>query len=123
MGGKAAWEESITESVKENERTREGWAAEKHNKGGSAREKNKGGGWERAKGGWGRGKARRGWEGDKGGREQKKGSSLFDGLDADMSPDFLPYKKRTYNKMYNKANPEGKVYTQPDQKLRGTLHS
>ncbi|KAG7224387.1 hypothetical protein INR49_004729, partial [Caranx melampygus] len=116
-GGKAAWEESTKERMKENERTKEGWAAEKHKKGGSVREKNKGGGWERSKGGWGKGKARGGWGGDKGGREQKKRSSLLDGFNADMSPDFLPYKKRTYTKIY-KANPGGSVYTQPDQKLR-----
>uniref|UniRef100_A0AAQ4S0E1 DNA (cytosine-5-)-methyltransferase n=1 Tax=Gasterosteus aculeatus aculeatus TaxID=481459 RepID=A0AAQ4S0E1_GASAC len=46
-------------------------------------------------------------------------SSPFDGFDDDMSPDFLPYKKKTINKPYNKVNQTTSAYTQPDQELRG----
>ncbi|XP_068588994.1 uncharacterized protein [Cebidichthys violaceus] len=77
--------------------------------------------------------AKRGWEGDreywgtqwekgkgksKGGKAQKKKISPFDGFDDDMSPDFLPNKKRTITKSYNKVNQATSSYTQPDQKVR-----
>uniref|UniRef100_A0A8C4EJN1 DNA (cytosine-5-)-methyltransferase n=1 Tax=Dicentrarchus labrax TaxID=13489 RepID=A0A8C4EJN1_DICLA len=49
----------------------------------------------------------------------KKKSGLIDGFDNDTSPDFVPNKKRTYTKTYNKINEPTAMYTQPDQKLRG----
>lgn len=70
------------------------------------------GGQERMKTGWG--------QKGKGGRVPKKKSSLLDGFDDDMSPDFVPAKKRTYARMYNKVKEASSVYVQPDQKLRGT---
>lgn len=76
-----------------------------------------GGGGEKGKGGWGRGRGKGGW---KGGRIQKKKSSLMDGFDDDVSPDFVPYKKKTFTKTYNKVIEPTSIYTQPDQKLRGT---
>ncbi|XP_068997839.1 uncharacterized protein [Embiotoca jacksoni] len=68
--------------------------------------KEKGGG-----GGWGRGKA-------KGGKRHKKTYSLFYGSDADVSPNYVPYKKRNLTKTNNKVNQQSSVYTQPDQKIR-----
>lgn len=73
-------------------------------------------GGEKGKGGWGRGRGKGGW---KGGRTQKK-KSMMDGVNDDMSPDFVPYKKKNVAKTYNKVNEATSVYTQPDQKLRGT---
>ncbi|XP_023248722.1 uncharacterized protein LOC111644192 [Seriola lalandi dorsalis] len=89
--------------------SRGGWAAEKHRKGGER---------DDSGGGLGRGKGEGGSGGEKGGKGQKKKGSLLDGVDADMSPDFTPYKKRAYTKIYNKVNQETTVYTQPNQKLR-----
>ncbi|XP_070766006.1 uncharacterized protein [Enoplosus armatus] len=116
-GGKTAWEEGFdlagkgTQGVMKEKGSRGGWAAETGKQGK--------GGWEGEKDdwgeGWGRGKGKGGW---KGGKAQKKKSSLIDGFDNDMSPDFVPYKKRTSNKAYNKVNQATSVYTQPDQKLR-----
>lgn len=95
-GGKAAWEEGVDFSGKHSKGvtkgSRGGWAAETGKQG---------------KGGW------------KGGKVQKKKSSLIDGFDNDMSPDFVPYKKRSYSRTYNKVTQPTSVYTQPDQKLRG----
>ncbi|KAM8864144.1 uncharacterized protein AB9W97_018615 isoform 1-T3 [Spinachia spinachia] len=62
---------------------------------------------------WEKGKAK-----GKGGKAQKKKSSPFDGFDDDMSPDYLPHKKKTINKSYNKVNRTTSAYTQPDQELR-----
>lgn len=76
-----------------------------------------GGGGEKGKGGWGRGRPKGGW---KGGRIQKKKSSPTDGFDDDVSPDFVPNKKKTFTKTYNKVNEPTSVYTQPDQRVRGT---
>nr|XP_029138650.1 LOW QUALITY PROTEIN: uncharacterized protein LOC110004536 [Labrus bergylta] len=59
------------------------------------------------RGGWGRG-----------GKVQQKKISLLDGLDTDMSPDFVPSKKRTLTKTCNKVDRTTSVYTQPDQKFR-----
>lgn len=68
--------------------------------------------------GWGRGRGRGGWNR---GKVQKKMSDLMSGLDADVSPDFVPYKKRTCTtKINHKVAQQSGVYTQPDQKLRGT---
>lgn len=124
-GGKAAWEEGVDFSGKHSKGvtkgSRGGWAAEtgKQGKGGWEEEKDYwggGGGWEKGKAGWGRGRGKGGW---KGGKVQKKKSSLIDGFDSDMSPDFVPYKKRSYSRTYNKVTQPTSVYTQPDQKLRG----
>ncbi|KAM4563623.1 DNA (cytosine-5)-methyltransferase 3B-like, partial [Odontesthes bonariensis] len=59
-------------------------------------------------------KGKGGW-----GKKRDKISSLFYGFDDDTSPDFVPNKKRNYSKVYNKVNQSTRVYTQPDQKLRG----
>lgn len=68
--------------------------------------------------GWGRGRGRGGWNR---GKVQKKMIDLMGGLGADMSPDFVPYKKRTFTtKINHKVAQQSSVYTQPDQKLRGT---
>lgn len=75
---------------------------------------------EKVKGGWGRNRTQGGW---KGRRNRKKTFSLFNGFDSDMSPDFVPNKKRSYTKVYNKANQSTGLYTQPDQKLRGKQQS
>uniref|UniRef100_UPI0037E8F48C uncharacterized protein n=1 Tax=Semicossyphus pulcher TaxID=241346 RepID=UPI0037E8F48C len=92
--------------------------------GGVMKEKKSSGGWapkqarvERDEygAGWGRGRGRGGW---RGGKVQQKKFSPFDGFDNDMSPDFVPNKKRTLTKPYNKADQTTSVYTQPDQRLR-----
>ncbi|XP_044066136.1 uncharacterized protein LOC122882624 isoform X2 [Siniperca chuatsi] len=112
-GGKTACEEAFdlaeksTKGVMKEKGSRGGWAAETGKQGK--------GGWEGEKDDWGGGKGKGGWKGGKG---QKKKSSLIDGFDDDMSPDFVPCKKRTYAKAYNKVNQATSVYTQPDQKLR-----
>ncbi|XP_041859223.1 DNA (cytosine-5)-methyltransferase 3B-like isoform X2 [Melanotaenia boesemani] len=72
-----------------------------------------GGEWEKVKRGWGRKKEK---ESLTGGRNQKK--TYSDGVDDDMSPDFVPYKRKTYSRPNSKANQTTSVYTQPDQKLR-----
>ncbi|GLD50603.1 uncharacterized protein AKAME5_000377500 [Lates japonicus] len=121
-GGKTAWEggfdfvgKSPKGAVKEKG-SRGGWSAEKQGKRGWDGEKDDwGGGWEKVKGGWGRGRGRGGWKGGKG---QRKKSSLMDGYDDDMSPDFVLHKKRSVTKTYNKVNVSSSTYTQPDQKLR-----
>ncbi|XP_071329252.1 uncharacterized protein [Trachinotus anak] len=67
--------------------------------------------------------SRGGWGGEKGGKGQKEKRGLLYGPDVDVSPDFVPCKKRTYTKTYNKTNQESSFYTQPDQKLREeTIH-
>ncbi|XP_035804161.2 uncharacterized protein LOC111568665 [Amphiprion ocellaris] len=80
-----------------------GWEAEKEDWGGE---------WEKEKGGWGKGRGR-------GGKGPRKKYGLFSGFDADMSPDFVPNRKKAYAKIYNKVNEKtNTVYTQPDQKVR-----
>ncbi|KAF3697374.1 DNA (cytosine-5)-methyltransferase 3B [Channa argus] len=75
--------------------------------------------WEKMKGGWGKGKVTGVWKSSKG---QKKKCSLLDGFDDDISPDFVPYKKRTFTKTF-KSSQVPSVYTQPDQKIREkTIH-
>ena len=89
---------------------RQGWEGEEDGRGGRG---------ERVKGGWGRGKGKGGWGG---GRGQRKKSSELDRFNDDMSPDFVPYKKRGSAKTCNKGNQVTGVYKQPDQKHRGTEH-
>ncbi|TDH10077.1 hypothetical protein EPR50_G00071120 [Perca flavescens] len=111
-GGKTweAWEEEC-DSPK-------GDTKEKGSRVGLAAEK---GGWEGERDDWGRG-----WEKVKGvgkgkgkvGRLQKKKNCPSDGFDDDMSPDFVPQKRRPYTKSYNKVQQTTSDYTQPDQKLR-----
>ncbi|RVE71163.1 hypothetical protein OJAV_G00071370 [Oryzias javanicus] len=67
-------------------------------------------GWEPRRGGWGKKRATA--------KANKKISSLLDGFDDDMSPDFRPQRKRSYVKAYSKVNQVTSVYQQPDQKLR-----
>ncbi|XP_017295445.1 DNA (cytosine-5)-methyltransferase 3B [Kryptolebias marmoratus] len=67
--------------------------------------------WVNMKSGWGR---KRGKEG----KGVEKKYNWFYGLDNDRSPDFVPHKKRSYTRAYNKVNQMTSVYTQPDQKLR-----
>ncbi|XP_059189546.1 uncharacterized protein LOC131971901 isoform X2 [Centropristis striata] len=89
-----------------------GGRAEKGSRGGweAEREDSASPGWEKVRGG-GRGRGR-------GGKVQRKKISPLDGFDDDISPDFLPYKKNIYSKMYNKVIEASGSYTQPDQKLR-----
>ncbi|XP_036960839.1 uncharacterized protein LOC119023197 isoform X2 [Acanthopagrus latus] len=111
-GGKTTWDGNVKGVMKGS---RGGYSAEKgrQGKGGWDEEKDESeGGWEKGKSGWGKGKSKGGW---KGGKVQKKKSSLIDGFNDDMSPDFVPHKRRPYTKSYNKVT---SVYTQPDQKLR-----
>lgn len=65
-------------------------------------------------GGMGRGRGR-------GGKVHQKKANLFDEFDKDMSPDFVPCKRRNLTKTYNKADQTTSVYTQPDQKLRDEI--
>ena len=76
--------------------------------------------WEKATPSWKKVRQRRGW---KGGKMQKKRSSLIDDNDDDASPDYVPNKKRPDTKLVRKAPQQSSVYTQPDQKVRGTGHS
>lgn len=124
-GGRSAQEEGFdlagkgAKSLTKEKAPRGGWSAGtgKQRTGGSEEESdNWEGGWEKVKGGWGKQKTKGGW---KDGRGQKKKYSLLDGFDDDMSPDFVPSKKRTVTKIY-KVSQSASVYTQPDQKLRGT---
>ncbi|XP_029012266.1 uncharacterized protein LOC114858816 [Betta splendens] len=108
-GERSAWEETYDlagKGIKEK-RARGGWAAKtgKQCKGGCEREKDD----------WKQGKTKVGWRGHKGPRRK---SSLMDGLDDDMSPDFVPHKRSTFTKPYCKANDRPSSYVQPDQKLR-----
>lgn len=76
------------------------------------------GGWENDRDEGERGKLKVGCRGSKG---HKKKSSLVDRYDDDdMSPDFLPHKKRTVTKVYSNCTPSS--YTQPDQNVRGNKH-
>lgn len=122
--GKTAREEGLnslgkgTRGVTRDRGSRGGCAAAKQEKGGwEAKKVDWGGRWEKVKGGWGRGKSRGGWNR---GRGQRKKSSEFDWIDDDMSPDFVLNKKKNFTKTYNKVHQASSVYTQPDQKLRGT---
>lgn len=67
--------------------------------------------------GWKRGRPKRGW---KGGRVQKKRSVLTEELDDDVSPDYVPNKRRPDSRILRKTTQPSSVYTQPDQKVRGT---
>ncbi|XP_037336636.2 uncharacterized protein LOC119223424 isoform X2 [Pungitius pungitius] len=96
-GGESESEEEFDSAEKSTKRVPAGGEGERDDCGGQ---------WEKGKGK------------GKGGKTQKKKSSPFDGFDDDMSPDFLPYKKRTINKSHNKVNQATSVYTQPDQELR-----
>nr|XP_046252388.1 uncharacterized protein LOC124063104 [Scatophagus argus] len=102
-GGTTAWKgtDSVGKDTKGASRGR--WEVERDDWGGG------GGGWEKVKAGWGRGK---------GGKVHKMKNSLMDGFDDDTSPDFVPYRKRTIAKPYQKVTEASSVYTQPDQKLR-----
>ncbi|KAI3357858.1 hypothetical protein L3Q82_016251, partial [Scortum barcoo] len=112
-GGKTAKEEGVdfagkaTKGVVREKASNGGWAAEtgKQGKGGCEGERD----------GCGIGRGRGGW---RGGKVHKKKISLIDGADDDTSPNFVPYKRRSYTKSYNKATETNSVYTQPDQKVR-----
>lgn len=78
------------------------------------------GGWEKGTPSWKKVRQKRGW---KGGKMQKKRSSLIDDYDDDASPDYVPNKKRSENKLVRKVTQLSSVYTQPDQRVRGTGHS
>nr|XP_040049551.1 uncharacterized protein LOC120829486 isoform X2 [Gasterosteus aculeatus aculeatus] len=99
-GGESASEEGFDSAERSTKRVHGGGEGERDDWGGQ---------WEKE-----RGKG-------KGGKAQKKKSSPFDGFDDDMSPDFLPYKKKTINKPYNKVNQTTSAYTQPDQELRENI--
>ncbi|XP_027867476.1 uncharacterized protein LOC114141193 [Xiphophorus couchianus] len=66
--------------------------------------------WDQVKSKWQKQKVR--------GRSLKKSYSWLSGEDNDMSPDFVPQRKKSYTKTYNKVNVTSGVYTQPDQKVR-----
>lgn len=51
---------------------------------------------------------------------QKKRSGLTDELDDDVSPDYVPNKRRPDGRILRKTTQPSSVYTQPDQKVRGT---
>ncbi|XP_034029359.1 uncharacterized protein LOC117513134 [Thalassophryne amazonica] len=70
---------------------------------------------EKVKGGWGKPKSKGGWKARK---TPKNKSSFFSGFDDDASLDYVPQKRRTYNKVLSKDIKPTSVYTQPDQKLR-----
>ncbi|XP_074537151.1 uncharacterized protein LOC141799020 isoform X2 [Halichoeres trimaculatus] len=53
----------------------------------------------------------------RGGKVQQKKATLFDEFNADMSPDFVPSKRRMLTKYYRTDQTTSK-YTQPDQKHR-----
>lgn len=67
--------------------------------------------------GWGKGRPKRGWRGEKG---QKKRGALADEPDDDASPDYVPNKRRSDSRILRKAAQPSSVYTQPDQRARGT---
>lgn len=76
--------------------------------------------------GWQTGRGRgRGRGGGNRGKAQRNLSDLMDGLDDDTSPDNLPDRESTYairarHKLAQQQQQQQTVYTQPDQKLRGT---
>ncbi|XP_061591518.1 DNA (cytosine-5)-methyltransferase 3B-like [Cololabis saira] len=96
------------------EKVSPGWAAETSR--GAKEKQGSGQGWNKGKVGWGKKKVQGGLKGKKG---HKKICPHLNGSDNDMSPDFVPYKKRNYTKAYNKVNEPASTYKQPDQKLRG----
>ncbi|XP_029690198.1 uncharacterized protein isoform X1 [Takifugu rubripes] len=73
------------------------------------------GGWEKGAPAWKKGRHKRGWKGEK---VQKKRSVLADDLDDDTSPDYVPNKRRSDNRILRKATQPSSVYTQPDQRVR-----
>lgn len=75
------------------------------------------GGWEKGAPAWKKGRHKRGWRGDK---VQKKRSLLAHELDDDASPDYVPNKRRSDNRILRKATQPSSIYTQPDQRVRGT---
>lgn len=77
------------------------------------------GGWEKGTPAWKKAKHKRGW---RGGRGQKKRSSVVEDDDDDASPDYVPNKRRPDSRMLRKETQPRGVYTQPDQKARGTGH-
>lgn len=78
------------------------------------------GGWEKATHSWKKVKQKRGWKGRK---TQKKKSSLMDDCHDDASPDYVPNKRRSDNRLVKKTSQPSSVYTQPDQRVRGSAHS
>lgn len=100
--------------------TGNGAAKVKRSSGGWAEDKGRTSGWdgdtdERA--GGGKGRHKRGWKGEK---VQKKRSALADEASEDASPDYVPNKRRSDNRVLRKATQPSGVYTQPDQRVRGT---
>lgn len=69
------------------------------------------------RGTWKKGGHKRGW---KGAKMQKKRSVLPDELDEDVSPDYVPSKRRSDSRILRKATGPSTVYTQPDQNVRGS---
>ncbi|MEQ2298178.1 hypothetical protein AMECASPLE_002504 [Ameca splendens] len=89
---------------------------EKEGKGGSQMENDKlKEEWEKMNSRWQRKKGKGSF---RGGKSLKKRYNWFYGLDDDMSPDFVPQKKRNYTRTYKGVNQPSSEYTQPDQKLR-----
>ncbi|XP_070824780.1 uncharacterized protein [Chaetodon trifascialis] len=100
-GGKTAWEGYVGkyERVKTETASVIGHVAETERRGNGE------------KGGWGRGKAKRGWNG---GKAPKEESSSTDEVDSDMSPDFVPYKRRPSIKTYSSIKPDSKTTEETD---------
>lgn len=94
-----------------------GWAEEKTRTPDLDGDTDDRGGWEKGTHSWKKVKQKRGW---KGGKTQKKRSGLMDDCDDYASPDYLPSKKRSDNKYVKKTTQPSSVYTQPDQRVRGS---
>lgn len=99
------------------ERSPGGWAEEKPRTPGLDGDTDDRGGWEKGTPSWKKVRQKRGW---KGGKVQKKRSSLVEDCIDDVSPDYVPNKRRSDNKLVRKATQPSSVYTQPDQRVRGT---
>lgn len=96
-----------------------GWAEEKARTPDLDGDTDERGGWDKGTPSWKKVRQKRGW---KGGKTQKR-SSLIADYNADASPDYMPNKKRSDSKLVRKAAQPSSLYTQPDQRVRGTGHS
>lgn len=94
-----------------------GWAEDKARTSGWDGDMDERGGWEKGAPAWKKGRHKRGWKGEK---VQKKRAVLADELDDDASPDYVPNKRRSDNRVLRKTTQPSGVYTQPDQRVRGT---
>lgn len=77
-------------------------------------------GWEKRTPAWKKVRKKRGWKGRK---VQRKRSSLIDDYDDGASPEYMPSKKRFDSKPVRRVTQPSNVYTQPDQRVRGSGRS